>query len=215
MKPQLLAISLLSLSLTACAMQQIEDLSDNVPTLEEDLANVPDDASVATFAGGCFWCIETAMDNQPGVYAAISGYAGGTKQTAGYYQVVSGNTDHRESVQVHYDPSQISYQQLLDIFWTQIDPTDEGGQFADRGPQYTTAIFYHDPDQQMLAESARDTLNSSGKFEEPIATEILPFTTFFPAEEEHQNFAQKKAAYYQRYKEGSGRSGYIEETWEK
>lgn len=169
----------------------------------------------ATFAGGCFWCIDHAFHGREGIVKSVSGYTGGTKETAGYYQVVSGKTDHREAVQLTYNSEKISYAELLEIFWTQIDPTDDGGQFADRGPQYKTAIYYHDEEQQSAAENSKKALEASGRFKAPIATEILPFTTFFPAEEEHQNFAQKRAEYYARYKEGSGRGGFIAENWGK
>lgn len=186
-----------------------------VKTLEESLKDIPADAAKATFAGGCFWCMESAFEGQDGVYEAISGYAGGDEETADYRTVSSGRTEHREGVQVYYNPTEITYQQLLEVFWRQIDPTDDGGQFADRGPQYRTAIFYHDEKQKALAEESKKNLEESGKFTDPIATKIIEYTTFFPAEEEHQNFAQKKAEYYQQYKKGSGRADYIEETWEK
>lgn len=176
---------------------------------------IPSTAETAVFAGGCFWCIETAFDGQEGVYDAISGYAGGEESEASYALVSKGNTKHREAVQVYYDPQKISYEKLLDIFWRQIDPTDDGGQFADRGFHYTTAIYYQNEVEESLAKASKEALKISGKFSDPIVTEILPFTTFFKAEEKHQDFAKKQALYYQRYKKGSGRAGFIEDVWEK
>jgi len=175
--------------------------------------NIPADAEIVTLAGGCFWCIEAPFDQMDGVYAAISGYAGGTEETAQYDKVARGLTEHREAVQVYFDPKQTNYEEVLNLFWRQIDPTDAGGQFADRGHHYTTAIFYRNEEQKQIAEKTRDAVPESGKFSAPIATKILPFTTFFKAEANHQNFAQKQAAYYQRYKAGSGRAGFIEENW--
>lgn len=176
-------------------------------------ANITANSQIATFAGGCFWCIDHAFSGRAGILSSVSGYAGGTKETADYSQVCSGKTAHREAVQITFDPTKISYKQLLEIFWQQIDPTDSGGQFADRGHHYSTAIFYHNDEQKSLAEASKQAVHSSGRFTDPIVTEILPYTTFFPAEEEHQNFAAKRAEYYQNYKKGSGRAGFIEENW--
>ena len=167
----------------------------------------------ATFGGGCFWCMEPAFQELGGVEETVVGYSGGEKKHASYYQVVSGKTEHRESVQVDYDPDKISYKELLDVFWRQIDPTDGGGQFADRGHQYSTAIFYHNEEQRVAAEESKEELELSGKFDDAIATEILPFVSFYPAEEEHQNFAEKKREYYKKYKEGSGRAPFLRENW--
>jgi peptide methionine sulfoxide reductase msrA/msrB len=183
------------------------------PTAER-LVDVPDSAELATFAGGCFWCIENAFENQAGVYESVSGYAGGTEKTATYYEVSGGNTLHREAVQIHYDPEQVSYEELLEIFWRQIDPTDEGGQFADRGFHYSTAIFTHDEEQAEMALESKLALEESDRFEDPIVTEIVTYTTFFLAEEEHQDFALKQQDYYKNYATGSGRVGFIEEEWE-
>lgn len=205
--------------MTACssplAVETEFNDTENMKTTEERLNDVPENASLATFAGGCFWCIETAFENQPGVYEAVSGYAGGDESSADYYTVASGMTDHREAVQVHYAAEQISYEELLEIFWRQIDPTDDGGQFADRGFHYTTAIYTHTPEQAELAEASKQTLEESGQFEDSIVTEIVEYSSFFLAEEEHQDFAQKRQEYYQKYKKGSGRADYIEENWTK
>ncbi len=171
--------------------------------------------SIATFAGGCFWCMEPSFEALEGVTEVISGYAGGTEARANYAEVSSGATGHREAVQVSYDSQVVSYETLLDTYWRQIDPTDPTGQFADRGFQYTTAIFYHDEAQQALALESVESLEEMEKFEDPIATVIDPFTTFFPAEEFHQDFYKKSADYYEQYAEGSGRKGFIEENWAK
>jgi peptide methionine sulfoxide reductase msrA/msrB len=167
----------------------------------------------ATFAGGCFWCLEDAFQRLDGVVEAISGYTGGKKENPTYEEVCSGKTDHYEAVQITYDPTKITYKELLDFFWRQINPTDEQGQFADRGTQYRTAIFFHNWEQKVLAEKSKEELEKSKKFEKPIATEILPFTKFFPAEEYHQDYATKNILHYQAYKKGSGRERFTEEKW--
>lgn len=175
----------------------------------KQIFNIPQSAAVATFAGGCFWCMEPAFEELDGVYEAITGYAGGNKSDAGYRLVASGQTNHREAIQVFYDPQKINYEKLLEIFWRQIDPTDKGGQFADRGHHYTTAIFYKNDQEMDAAEKSKKNLAKSGLFKAPIVTQILPFTSFFPAEEEHQNFYKKRADYYKMYKKGSGREDFI------
>lgn len=169
----------------------------------------------ATFAGGCFWCIEAAFEDIKGVKSAVSGYAGGKKSTATYNQVKTGKTDHREAVQVEYYSSVISYEELLDIYWQSIDPTDPGGQFSDRGPHYTTAIYAHSSKQYRLASGSRAELNNSERFEEPVVTEIENFTTFFRAEDYHQNYSKKRTAQYKIYERASGRKGFVERVWEK
>lgn len=169
----------------------------------------------ATFTGGCFWCMEEAFQRLDGVVEAISGYTGGKKENPAYEEVCSGETGHYEAVQITYDPSKISYEELLSFFWRQIDPTDEQGQFVDKGPQYRTAIFYHNQEQKALAEKSKEELEKSKRFQKPIVTEILPFTKFFPAEEYHQDYATKNALRYQAYKKGSGREKFIEEMWEE
>lgn len=182
-------------------------MNENIPP------EIPASAAKATFAGGCFWCVESAFKNQEGVYNAISGYTGGNQDSANYREAHDPNTGHREAVQVYYDPEKVPYEKLLEIFWRQIDPTDDSGQFADRGFIYTTAIFYHTEEQKKIAELSKEALANSGKFKAPIATKIIPASEFFPAEEEHQDFAQKRPEYYHHYKTGSGRAGYIKDTW--
>lgn len=167
----------------------------------------------ATVAGGCFWCVEASFDEVPGVAAAISGYAGGTQKNPTYSQVSSGGTGYAESVQIIYDPSLISYSELLDIFWKSIDPTDPGGSFYDRGSQYRSAIFYHNKEQEELAEMSKKEVESLKVFDKPIVTEIVPFTGFYKAEDYHQNFWKTHPERYHEYRNGSGRDRFIQKHW--
>ena len=168
---------------------------------------------IATFAGGCFWCMEPPFEKLDGVFSVTSGYTGGTEPNPTYEQVSSGKTGHAESVQVVYDPSKISYQQLLDVFWMNVDPTTPNAQFADHGSQYRSAIFYHTEEQQRLAEVSKDALQRSGKFDKPIVTQIVPATAFYPAEEYHQDYYKKNAIRYKLYRIGSGRDGFLRRLW--
>ena len=170
---------------------------------------------IATFAGGCFWCLEADFEKVPGVVKAISGYTGGHRENPSYEEVSTGTTGHAEAVQVYYDPSKITYQELLEFFWQHIDPTDPGGQFADRGSQYRTAIFYHDKEQRRLAEESKQALSKSGRFDKPVVTEIMPFAKFYEAEDYHQDYHQKQSSGYQLYRYGSGRDQFLEKAWEK
>lgn len=167
----------------------------------------------ATFAGGCFWCMQPPFRNLEGVTEVVSGYAGGQKANPSYDEVSSGTTGHLESVQVTYDPEKISYDRLLDVFWQQIDSTDPYGQFADKGSQYHTAIFYHDEEQKRLAEASKKRLDESKKFDRPVATDIRKCTNFYPAEEYHQDYDQKKPGQYKTYKTLSGRASFIQKIW--
>ncbi|UCD86090.1 MAG: peptide-methionine (R)-S-oxide reductase MsrB [Deltaproteobacteria bacterium] len=171
------------------------------------------EARTATFAGGCFWCMEAPFQDLEGVLEVTSGYMGGKLANPTYERVSSGKTGHREVVQITYDPAKVSYGQLLEVFWRQIDPTDDGGQFADRGSQYRTAIFYHDREQKALAEKSRKELGRSGRFPGPIATEIIKATEFYPAEDYHQDYYRTSPAKYKRYQKGSGRQDYLERMW--
>jgi peptide methionine sulfoxide reductase msrA/msrB len=169
----------------------------------------------ATFAGGCFWCTEADFEKLPGVVKVISGYTGGYKENPSYEEVSSGTTGHVEAVQVYYDPSKISYKELLDAFWKHIDPTDSGGQFVDRGQQYRSVIFYQDEEQKRLAEKSKEALEKSGRFNKPIATEIIKFTKFYEAEEYHQDYYKKHSLKYSFYRHGSGRDQFLEKVWGK
>jgi len=168
---------------------------------------------VATFAGGCFWCTEADFEKVPGVVKVVSGYTGGKKEKPSYQEVSSGTTGHIEVVQVFYDPTKISYEELLDTFWKHIDPTDSGGQFVDRGAQYRSAIFYHDEEQKRLTEKSKEALMKSGKFDKPIATEIIKFTKFYEAEEYHQDYYKKNPLRYKYYRYGSGRDQFLKKVW--
>jgi methionine-S-sulfoxide reductase len=168
-----------------------------------------------TLAGGCFWCTEAYFQENPGVIDAVSGYTGGSEEDASYLKVVEGITAHRESVQITYDSNIVSIEEILDIYWSHIDPTDDLGQFADKGFQYTTAILYHNEIQKEAALDSKERLETSDLFDEAIVTEILPFTNFFEAEEYHQDYYLKASDHYESYKKGSGRADFIEDTWAK
>lgn len=170
------------------------------------------DLQTATVAGGCFWCMEAPFEAQAGVEEVIAGYTGGQREFPTYKQVLSEATGHREAVQIYFDPTKINYQEILDIYWLQIDPTDPGGQFADRGYHYTTAIYYHTQDQQQVAEQSKQTLDNSGRFEEPVVTAILPAQTFYPAEDYHQNYYKEQSSQYERYQSLSGRKAFVEKV---
>jgi len=171
--------------------------------------------ATATFAGGCFWCMEPAFDKLDGVVATISGYTGGHKANPTYEEVSAETTGHLEAIQVLYDPSRVGYERLLEIFWRNINPTDPDGQFVDRGAQYRSAIFYHDADQQRLAEASRQRLDTSGRFRQPVVTPIIPAGLFYPAEEFHQDYYQKNPLRYRFYRHGSGRDQFLESVWGK
>jgi methionine-S-sulfoxide reductase len=171
--------------------------------------------SIASFAGGCFWCMVKPFDEQPGIISVISGYTGGTKPNPTYEEVCLGHTGHTEAVQITFDPDVFPYEKLLSIFWQQVDPTDAGGQFYDRGSSYRPAIFYHSEEQRRLAEISKKELQESGRFQAPIVVEIIPASTFYPAEEYHQHYYRKNPAHYNAYKEGSGRARFIKDYWGK
>ncbi|MDN4524688.1 peptide-methionine (S)-S-oxide reductase MsrA [Fictibacillus fluitans] len=168
---------------------------------------------LATFAGGCFWCMVSPFEEQPGIISVVSGYTGGHTENPTYEEVCSDTTGHYEAVQITYDPDVFPYEKLLTLFWQQIDPTDPGGQFYDRGDSYRTAIFYHTEQQKELAESSKQELAESGRFEKPIVTPILPASTFYPAETYHQDYHKKNPAHYQQYRRGSGREDFIKKNW--
>lgn len=167
----------------------------------------------ATFAGGCFWCMVKPFDSYDGIESVVSGYTGGHVPNPTYEQVCSETTGHYEAVEITYQPEVFPYEKLLDIFWTQIDPTDAGGQFFDRGQSYQTAIFYHTEEQRIAAEKSKQDLDNSGKFKVPVATKILEAKPFYLAEDYHQDYYKKNPAHYNRYSVGSGRAGFIEKNW--
>jgi peptide-methionine (S)-S-oxide reductase len=169
--------------------------------------------AVATFAGGCFWCMEHPFDELPGVLSVTSGYTGGQKKHPTYKEVSAGGTGHAESVQIVFDPAKVSYRKLLDVFWRNIDPTVTDRQFCDVGTQYRSAIFYHDEEQRREAEESRRGLETSKPFKEKVVTEIVPATEFWPAEEYHQHYYKKNPLRYQYYRAGCGRDARLKQLW--
>ena len=173
----------------------------------------PASTAKATFAGGCFWCVEADFDKVPGVLSTTSGYTGGTKVDPTYQEVSAGSTGHAESVQITYDPAKVSYEELIEVFWHNVDPLDAGGQFCDRGSQYRTAIFVHDDAQRRLAEESKKALVDSKRFDQPIVTEIVEAGPFYPAEDYHQDYYEKNPIRYRYYRYGCGRDARLEEIW--
>lgn len=172
-------------------------------------------SQVAIFGGGCFWCMEPPFEQLNGVHGVTSGYSGGDEKNPSYEEVSRGLTRHLEAVKVEYDPTVISFKELLDTYWRSIDPTDTGGQFADRGEHYTTAIFYQTDEEKKIAEISRKVLDDSRIFKDPVATKILPAKPFWPAEEYHQNYYKKNTFHYNMYKKGSGRERFLEKIWQE
>ena len=187
--------------------------SAGVQEKESSMKPMPAHMASAVFAGGCFWCMESDFKKVEGVMEVISGYTGGRIPNPSYEQVGSGATGHLEAIKVVYDPDRIDYAGLLDVFWHHIDPTDPGGQFVDRGPQYRSAIFYTDETEKRLATDSRERLAASGPFRQPIVTEILPLEAFYPAEEYHQEYDQKNPQRYQLYRSHSGRDAFLNKAW--
>jgi methionine-S-sulfoxide reductase len=173
----------------------------------------PAETRTAVFAGGCFWCIQPAFDKAPGVIKTVVGYCGGTEPNPTYKVVTSEKTKYRESIEITYDPSKISYQQLLDIYWRQIDPTQADGQFTDIGPSYRAAIFYGNAEEKKIAEASKEKLASSGKFKKPVVTEILPAMKFWPAEDYHQKYYRQNPEHFEAFEEGSGRASFKKDKW--
>lgn len=194
------------------SMETKDQAKEIQPFPENQIQNLEPYAT-AIFAGGCFWCLEYPYERLNGVAEVISGYSGGTEENPTYREVASGQTSHRESVIVYYNPDVISYDQLLDVFWRSIDPTDGGGQFYDRGSHYEPAIFYANEEEEASALRSRQALNASGRFSEEIVTEILPAGPFYPAEEYHQDYYIKSVMAYQNYYQASGRGSFIAELW--
>lgn len=213
MKSIIVLTIVLIIAALAVGFQSTKDNSTEKQAKKNVMLEMNGRLQKATFAGGCFWCVESDFEKVDGVIEAISGYTGGHLENPTYKQVSVGGTGHAEAVQVLYDPQKISYRQLLDIFWRQVDPTDAGGQFVDRGSQYRSAIFYHDEDQKRLALKSRTALEKSGRFSRPIVTEITMLNSFYRAEEYHQDYYKKKTLRYKYYRSGSGRDRFLKETW--
>lgn len=185
----------------------------STPTGESGADAMLHATATAVFAGGCFWCVEAAFETVPGVVDAVSGFTGGTVENPTYHQVGRGTTGHTEAVQVHYDPDVVSYEQLLDFYWRQFDPTDDGGSFVDRGSQYRPGIFYESGEQRKAAEESRKELEKTGRFDKPIVTPIVPLKVFYRAEEYHQDFYKKDPEQYHTYRRGSGRDPFLDKVW--
>src|SRR5213595_868698 len=184
------------------------------------IADAPQNSSVATtktavFAGGCFWCIQPAFDKAKGVIKTVVGYSGGTEPNPTYELVSSEKTGYRESIEITYDPTKISFDQLLDIYWRQIDPTQADGQFTDIGSSYRAAIFYSNNEEKGIAEASKEKLARSGKFDKPIVTEILPAMKFYPAEAHHQKYYQQNPEHFEAFEHGSGRVSFKKKTWKE
>ncbi len=182
--------------------------------MDRDNENMnPENLATAIFAGGCFWCMEPPYDNLPGIVSTTVGYTGGHVDNPTYEEVSTGKTGHAEAIKIVFDSTKTSYRDLLQVFWRNIDPTNPFGQFADRGSQYRTAIFYLNEQQKQEAIRSKKELEESGKFDQPIVTEIVPASEFYEAEEYHQEFYKKNPLRYFNYKVGSGRAGYLKKTW--
>lgn len=178
-------------------------------------ATLQAETKIAIFAGGCFWCMQEPFDQVKGVTQTVVGYTGGSKDDANYTAVSAHKTQHREAIQITYDPALVSYEQLLDVFWHNINPTQADGQFHDIGLSYQAAIYYGDEAEKKLAEASREKLGKSGRFDQPIVTEILPARPFYPAEDYHQKYYQKNPVAYEAYHIGSGRVSYLAKIWGK
>jgi peptide methionine sulfoxide reductase msrA/msrB len=168
----------------------------------------------AIFAGGCFWCMQEPFDHVKGVTQTVVGYTGGSKEDANYTAVSAHKTQHREAIEITYDPAQVSYAQLLDVFWHNINPTQADGQFHDIGLSYQAAIYYGNEEEKKIAQDSKEKLSKSGRFDQPIVTEILPAKPFYPAEDYHQKYYQKNPAEYEAYHIGSGRVSYLARIWD-
>ena len=202
---------ILLLALAGLAVAAVLDRSGGEPAPAG--AETGLDTALATFAGGCFWCVEEAFDKVPGVVSTTSGYTGGRTPDPGYEDVSAGRTGHAEAVQVVYDIEVTTYEKLLEAFWRNVDPTDGGGQFCDRGDSYRSAIFTHGEEQARLAETSKRALEESGRFNEPIATEIVPAGPFYPAEEYHQDYYRRNPVRYKIYKWNCRRAQRLEQIW--
>ena len=201
-RSSLVLCSLVLLSCTATPQIEAQPISDDVRG-----------GVLATFAGGCFWCMEPPFESLPGVYTVVSGYTGGPEKNPTYKEVSYGRTGHTEAVQIRYNPSVISYENLLEVYWMSMDPTDIGGQFADRGTQYRPEIFVHNEHQRTAAEQSKNALETSKKFTKPIVVPITQYDVFYPAEDYHQDYYRTNPSHYKSYRRGSGREGFLEGVW--
>jgi len=203
-------VTIIVLSLVLFGYHQVRSMDGNK---ENPMNDNPQNTRTAVFAGGCFWCTESDFEKIDGVTEAISGYTGGRVANPTYQQVSNGGTGHVEAVQVIYDPAKVNYEMLLEVFWRHVDPSDAGGQFVDRGSQYRSVIFYADDQERQLAEASKESLEASGRFIKPIATEILPLGLFYPAEDYHQDYYKKNPIRYHWYRSRSGRDQFLKKVW--
>jgi peptide-methionine (S)-S-oxide reductase len=209
MTTRILPLALLAILAAACSAPESPDASRDIPVGPAAFADSAN--AVATFAGGCFWCMEGPFDVLDGVLATTSGFTGGHVENPSYAQVTRGGTGHFESVQILYDSTRITYAELLDVYWVNVDPLDAGGQFCDRGDHYRAAVFYHDADQRRLAEASRQRV--AGRFDADVVAQILPAGEFYAAGEEHQGFYLKNPDHYRRYRASCGRDARLAELW--
>jgi peptide methionine sulfoxide reductase msrA/msrB len=207
-----LIITLVAIATLSIGLQQAISM-DKEETMEKGMTNQMNDTKTAVFAGGCFWCTESDFEKVDGVIDAVSGYTGGHLDNPTYKQVSAGGTGHVEAVKVIYDPSKVSYDQLLAVFWQHVDPTDSGGQFVDRGDQYRSVIFYADENEHRQAQASKKKLAASGIFDKAVVTEILPLGTFYEAEAYHQDYYKNNPIRYRWYRSGSGRDKFVENAW--
>ena len=205
-------ITMLTIALTMVLFCVYQAISMDKKT-ETSMMERSENTRTAVFAGGCFWCTESDFEKVNGVIEVVSGYTGGHDDNPTYKEVSAGGTGHLEAVQVSYDPTRITYEELLDVFWHHVDPTDPGGQFVDRGSQYRSVIFYANEKERQLAEASKKRLANSGPFTKPIVTDILPLGTFYKAEDYHQDYYKRNPIRYKWYRSGSGRDTFLKKTW--
>ncbi len=210
-----LVLSIISFIILGVSYFNLHAANETKVMAESAVLSENDNFALATFAGGCFWCMEPPFEKLDGVISAVSGYAGGSAASAEYRKVAAGKTKHLEVVQIKYNPDLVSYETLLETFWRQIDPTDDGGSFVDRGKQYKSAIFYHDDQQKNIALASKQALAKSKIFEEPIVTALYPLQEFFAAEAYHQDYYLENPVRYSLYRNGSGRDQFIKKNWKQ
>ena len=203
-QPALFAVCLVAALGVACFQTEVS----------AEPVDIPGPSELATFAGGCFWCMEPPFEGLPGIRSVVSGYTGGPEVNPTYEQVARGRTGHTESVQIDFNPEIIGFDELLEIYWRSFDPTDPGGQFADRGTQYRPGVFFHSEEQRQAVVRSKAALEASGRFDRPIAIEITAFMSFYRAEEYHQDYYKKNPVHYNAYAIGSGRKGFLKKVWD-
>ena len=208
-----MAVASLAIQARAVGADSKPDVAKSAAKSTPATMTMAPETAEAVFAGGCFWCVESAFQVLPGVKSVVSGFSGGDTPKPTYEQVSAGKTTHAESVQILYDPAQISYAQLLDVFWHNIDPTQANGQFCDHGNQYRSAIFYRDETQHRLALESKQKIEVHKQLDKPIVTQIVAFKAFWPAEDYHQDYFLKNPAHYQSYRLGCGRDARLKELW--